>query len=238
MKSLAINVAANAKDPGNRGPIFGDGSFEYVPIKEKDGVGIDEPTYEQLGLADYVPNDERNSACHFDPEFPEFDFGTKYTYGDRHSAKTGRIKDLSAGDYLFFYGTFDYWGDNPPDHEWISTDWAAYLFGHFQLSIDPITGDEFRELDDDESVVFSNNAHVRREPFDAEMLVLGDEEQSMLYETAIPLGNGIEPNRIVTEMSSDSGNGPWFRRPMAFEEGGTERLLEAVRSGDSTELIA
>ena len=41
MRSVAINVAANTNEPGFRGPIYGDGRFEYVPIPESEPVGED-----------------------------------------------------------------------------------------------------------------------------------------------------------------------------------------------------
>lgn len=36
----------------------------------------------------------------------------------------------------------------------------------------------------------------------------------------------------MTGLSSDSGKGPWWRRPMRFDERGTETLLELERTGD------
>lgn len=237
MKSLAINVAANDNDPGNRGPIFADGSFRYVPIEESVSDEVSEPTFEQLGLAEYVPDDMEQAVAHFDPEFPEYNYGQAYTYGDRHGTKVSRINDLNAGDVLFFYGTFDYWGAGPSDHDWIAEDWAAYIFGHFTLAEDPISGDEYRQMTADSQAQFANNAHVRREPFDAKVLVLGDDELSQLYNRAIPLGNGTDANRIVTELSSDSGKGPWFRRPMNFDEDATAELLDTVNSGCVASLL-
>lgn len=237
MKSVAINVAANDDDPGNRGPIFSDGSFEYIPIEETVSDAVVEPTYTQLGVADYVPDNKRKAVAHFDPEFPEIDFGQNYTYGDRHGTKVNRLKSLQAGDVLFFYGTFDYWGEDSPDYKWIADGWAAYLFGHFTLAQDPVTGDDYLNSSADEREPFANNAHVRREPFDAEILILGDEDRSRLYDTAIPLGNGIEANNIVTELSSDSGKGPWYRRVMEFDADATAKLLEAVDSGKIETLL-
>jgi hypothetical protein len=36
MRGVAVNVGANTNEPGFRGPIYADGSFEYVPIPERD----------------------------------------------------------------------------------------------------------------------------------------------------------------------------------------------------------
>lgn len=237
MQGLAINVAANADDPGQRSPVFADGSFRYVPIEETVSEAVDEPTYEQLGLSEYVPADKRQAVAHFDPEFPAYDFGQDYTYGDRHATKVSRIEQLSAGDVLFFYGTFDYQGDGPPTVDWLPTDWAACLFGLFTLERAPITGDEYPDLPDETKRHLRNNAHVRRDPFDAEVLVLGDPDRSQLLDQVIPLGDGIDTNRIVTELSSDSGKGPWYRRPMWFDEDATNELIDVTLTETVDRLI-
>jgi len=39
---------------------------------------------------------------------------------------------------------------------------------------------------------------------------------------------GADANRLVTELSSDSGKGPWWRRPMAFDAAATARLLDRI----------
>jgi len=38
----------------------------------------------------------------------------------------------------------------------------------------------------------------------------------------------VEPNPIVTDLSSDSGKGPWWRRPMGFDEAATAELLAQI----------
>lgn len=228
MKSVAINIGANSNTPGGRGPIYADGSFEYVPIVERDET-VTGPTFIDLGLDATRPESIADTAVHFDPEFPEYSFGEEYTYGDRHSPKIDRIAELERGDVLFFYATLDYASNDEPRQEWINRDWGVYLIGHFTLERDPVSREEYRSLPDEVKDRFRNNAHVRRESFDAEYLVLGDPEESRLYRTPVPLSGerGTEANEFVTEHSSDSGDGPWYRRPLKFNEGSTERLLEA-----------
>ena len=99
-------------------------------------------------------------------------------------------------------------------------------------------GDEYQKLNAESRARFENNAHVRREPFDAEILVLGDEGESQLYDRAIPLGDGIDANRIVMELSSDSGKGPWYLRPMEFGEEATSLLLETAEHGTVDSLLS
>jgi len=225
MKSVAINIGANSDTPGSRGPIYADGSFEYVPITESDET-VTGPTYLDLGLDGSRPASAQDTVTHFDPEFPEYDYGQNYTYGDRHSPKTARISELHEGDTLFFYATLDYASEDEPQHDWINEDWGAYIIGHFTLERPPVSKQEYDSLSGNLKDRFDRNAHVRREAFDAEYLVLGDPAASRLYKTPIPLSGetGIEANEYVTVHSEDSGNGPWYRRPLEFDETGTGRL--------------
>lgn len=228
MKSVALNVAANSNTPGGRGPIYADGSFEYVPIPESDETVI-EPTYDDLGYSDIRPETAHRTVTHFDPEFPEVGFSDHYTYGDRHAPKTTAIAELEEGDILFFYATLDYVGDIAPDHDWINNDWGAYIIGHFTLEYDPISKDEYDDLPVEVKSQFETNAHVRREEFDAEYLVLGNPDDSRLYETPVPLSGdeGTDANEFVTEHSEDSGGGPWYRRPLKFNREATRAVLQA-----------
>lgn len=230
MKSVALNIGANSDTPGGRGPIYADGSFEYVPISESDDT-VTGPTFIDLGLDATRPDSVSDTAVHFDPEFPEYSFGEEYSYGDRHSPKIDRIAELEQGDVLFFYATLDYTSEGEPQQEWINRDWGAYVIGHFTLERDPVSKEEYKSLPQDAKDRFRNNAHVRRESFDAEYLVLGDPDESRLYRTPVPLSGetGTEANEFVTVHSSDSGGGPWYRRPLKFDEGSTERLLEAQK---------
>jgi len=230
MRSVAINVAANTNEPGFRGPVYADGSFEYIPIPESEPTAERVPTYGDLDLATDVSG-VADRPIHFDPEFPEAG-GERYTYGDEHGVKAGPISELEAGDYLFFYATLSVRGD--PD--WAPPEWGAFLIGHFELARDAVTGDEYRGLPSEERAVFDSNAHVKREPFDARVLVLGDAETSRLYDTVVPLstpGGGTDAGELVTELSSDSGKGPWWRRPMRFDAAGTDRLLSLSSSHPS-----
>ncbi|MFC6974879.1 hypothetical protein ACFQL1_09605 [Halomicroarcula sp. GCM10025709] len=223
MRSVAINVGANTNEPGFRGPVFPDGSFEYVPIPESEETAEPVPTYADLDLETDV-SAVADRPVHFDPEFPEAG-GQRYTYGDEHGVKAGPLSELTAGDYLVFYATLTTTGERPA---WAPPEWGAYVVGHFRLARDAVTGEEYRDLPADERAVFDSNAHVKRDSFDARVLVLGDPAESRLYETVVPLSRpsgGTDANHVVTDWSSDSGKGPWWRRPMRFDAAGTERLL-------------
>ena len=228
MRSVAINVGANTNEPGFRGPLFPDGSFEYIPIPESKPTSEPVPTYGDLDLRTDV-SAVADRPVHFDPEFPEAG-GDRYTYGDEHGVKAGPLSELSAGDYLFFYATLSTADERPA---WASPEWGAHVIGHFRLARDAVTGEEYRNLPSGEQAQFASNAHVKRDPFDARVLIRGNADGSQLYDTVVPLSapsGGTDANELVTELSSDSGKGPWWRRPMRFDEAGTERLLELADS--------
>ena len=230
-RSVAINVGANTNAPGVRGPIYPDGSFEFVPIPESEPVREPVPTYDDIQVSIEIPNDRVEMPVHFDPEFAELDPGERYTYGDPYGVKARPLLDLEEGDLVAFYATLDFHGEDAPDG--ICPDWGAYIIGRFRLARDPIAGEAYETLPAETRALFRNNAHVKRETFDARVLLHGNPDDSGLLETAIPLSNasGTEPNRLVAGVSSDSGKGPWWRRPLRFDESGTE-VLEGVIGGD------
>jgi hypothetical protein len=56
---------------------------------------------------------------------------------------------------------------------------------------------------------------------------------SRLYERGVPLSRpegGIEAGALVTRLSEDSGRGPWWRRPLRFEDGSARRLVRICAS--------
>lgn len=232
--SVAINVGANTNQPGFRGPIYADGAFEFVPIPETEPTTEPVPAYGDLSISFEIPEPVRDTPVHLDPEFADYGLGERYTYGDPYGVKARPLLELSEGDHVLFYATLTYRGDGRPI-PWINQDWGAYLIGRFELARDPIPGDEYETLNPDHRAAFANNAHTKRDPFDAAVLLLGNPDTSGLFEVAIPLSDpdrGTEPNRIVTDLSADSGNGPWWRRPLRFDAEATSRLLALEAADD------
>lgn len=227
--AVAINVAANTTLPGFRGPIYSDGSFTYVPIPEREPTAEPVPTYgdlaPELDLPFAVPDDLRDRQVHLDPAFAGYPFCEAHTYGDEHGVKAGPISTLSRGDYLLFYATLSTHGE--PAREWVRSDWGAYLIGGFRLA-EVLTGEQYRALDPAEREPYAGNAHVRREAFDARVLVRGDRDDSGLFDRAVPLsapGGGATANRVVTDLAGDSGKGPWWRRVLRFDGAATDEVL-------------
>ncbi len=243
-RAVALNVGANTNLPGLRGPIYPGGRFEYIPIPEREAVDEPVPTYADLDLDTVLPEDLLDTPVHLDPTFAEYSCCDRYTYGDDYGVKARPLLDLAAGDYVFFYATLSTTrpeaeipaaGDEPAP--WIAPEWGAYVIGQFRLARDPLSGEAYRELSPTDREWFDTNAHVRRERFDAEVMLAGDPTESALYDRALPLSTaetGSDANRLVTELSSDSGKGPWWRRPMRFEPSAVEELLE-IRENEEFE---
>lgn len=228
-RSIAINIGANTNQPGVRGPIYPDGRFEYVPIPEEKPTSERVPTYADLGLGVDLPDGADDLPVHLDPELAGYPTCDRYTYGDDHGVKAGPLSQLEPGDSLYFYATLTFHGEQAEAADWVNPDWGAYLVGEFRVAR-AVTGDEYRTLTADERAVFANNAHVKRDPFDAKVLVEGSRE-SRLFDHAVPLSTptaGVDANWLVTELSNDSGKGPWWRRRLWFDEQATGDLRELV----------
>jgi hypothetical protein len=230
VNAVAVNVGANTNDPGFRGPVRADGTFAYIPIPESEPTREPVPTYGDLAphLDAEIPEEVHGDPVHLDPEFAGYPCCERYTYGDEHGVKAAPLSELSAGDYCFFYATLSV----AEPAEWLPPAWGAFLVGHLRLARDPVT--DYAGLSRGEREVFANNAHVKREAVDARVLLAGDPADSRLYERAVPLSTpdgGTEASDLVTGHSSDSGQGPWWRRPLRFDRGGTAELL--ARVGDA-----
>jgi hypothetical protein len=226
MRAVAVNVGANTNEPGFRGPIRPDRSFTFVPIPESAPTRSPVPTYGDLAphLDADIPDGVHGRPVHLDPEFPEYPRGEAYTYGDDHGVKARPLAELDAGDRVYFYATLSV--TDPADG--LPPDWGAFLIAHFELAVDPITttalSDRTREL-------VGTNAHLARDPPDARVLLAGDPSGSTLYARAVPLSRpraGTDAGPLVTELSSDSGAGPWWRRPLRFDAWAAGRLRDRV----------
>lgn len=225
-RGLAINVGANTNLPGIRGRLFADGRFEYIPIPERARTARPVPTYADLGVR--VPAGLEDVQVHLDPEFAEYPCGTNYTYGDEYAVKAGPLSTLSRSDYVWFYATLEPEVDAPAC---APPDWGAFLIGQFRLAIEPLTSPSLDELELAVRERCATNAHFARDPPDARVVVIGDPTESGLFQRAIPLSapaGGTEPGALVTDLSDDSGRGPWWRRPLRFDAEATERLAARI----------
>jgi len=126
MKVALVRVGIDSGSGGMQGPLFRDGSFEFIPIPDRSQT--DERTYGNTRgrqgrfLAEYFPVPRRGAVAglsmHVDPEFVTF------TYGDPTPPKAG-LRFLEAGDLLVFYCGLAGWGHPSPP--------ALYLAGYFEV---------------------------------------------------------------------------------------------------------
>lgn len=178
MKAVLLRIGIDTGCGGMHGPLFKDGSFEYVPVPDAtDGVGVDERRYGntvgRLGrkLIEYFPKSKqdrmKDCSIHFDPEFESF------TYGDPTSPKA-RLRNLEPGDFLIFYC-----GLQGFDHE---SEPHLYLMGYFEVEV---AGTAEGLADDELSMLFRKNFHVKHPKVFARqknrlVLVKGNDNSRML----------------------------------------------------------
>lgn len=228
-RAVAINVGANTTLPGFRGPVRPDGRFAYVPIPEREPTADPVPTYGDLSFPlDVDVSEVADRRVHLDPAFAGVHGATDHTYGDEHGVKAGPLSRLDAGDSLFFYATLSLRGD-PAERPEFPPEWGAYLIGEFRVER-AITGETYRSLDATARERFASNAHVKRESFDAKVLVAGG-DGSRLLDRAVALSApdaGATAGSLVTDLSADSGKGPWWRRVLRFDADATARLRDVV----------
>lgn len=129
MQVVLLRVGIDTGSGGVLGPLFRDGSFEFIPIPDHfKKRGVDKRTYgntrgrRRRSLVDYFPPRRRTKQfkqpIHFDPEF------RTYTYGDPTRPKAS-LRKLSPGDLLVFYAGLEGWDhDCPP---------ALYIIGYFEV---------------------------------------------------------------------------------------------------------
>lgn len=133
-KAVLLRVGIDSGSGGMQGPLFKDGTFEFVCIPDNTRVGVH--TYgTYIGRngtphAEYFSVRKRQRAAlqhiHLDPEFETF------TYGDPTLPKRS-LRKLNKGDYLIFYCGLQRWDrstgwchDRPP---------ALYIIGYFEVEM-------------------------------------------------------------------------------------------------------
>lgn len=150
MQVVLLRVGIDTASDGMLGPVFEDGTFEYVPIP--DGHRLDLRTYGNMHgkhgapLLTYFSKNlqtrYRHQPIHFDPEFKTF------TYGDPTTPKAS-LRRLQEGDFLVFYTGLRGWD--------IHVKPGLYIIGYFRvLCAGLATGFSRPDL----KRLFSRNFHV------------------------------------------------------------------------------
>ncbi len=159
-KCVLLRVGIDAGCGGIQGPLFDDGTFEFVCIPDGKSVGCHtyatvigrngRPHLDYFSLARQPRM--AGQTIHLDPEFETF------TYGDPTTPKRS-LRELSEGDYLVFYCGLQKWdsvcGWNRDCRP------ALFLAGFFEVVLAGMACDFDRKTLKQE---FGNNFHVRHRP--------------------------------------------------------------------------
>jgi Nucleotide modification associated domain 3 len=154
---VLLRVGIDAGCGGIQGPLFKDGSFDFVCIPDNKGVSVH--TYGNMmgrsGTAhvSYFTESRRKlmvkQTVHVDPEWETF------AYGDPTPPKRS-LRHLKPGDFLVFYCGLQEWdaeggwnGERRP---------ALYLAGYFEVALAGMAGDFDKKVLKTE---FVRNFHVR-----------------------------------------------------------------------------
>lgn len=191
-KVLCLRVGIDLGCGGTLGPIFPDGTFEYVPIPESPQyVGPRSVYYRDLParsggmLAQYVSRRYREAAAHYDPEFETF------TYGDPTPKKRTQLLRLNDGDLLVFYA-----GLRPVGSRSAS---RLYIIGYFTVaSVESIAPTNLWPPMDAPHLLA--NAHLRRNRADDGLVVVcGHAQTSKLLDRAIAISDEMQRATPETE---------------------------------------
>ena len=208
MQVVLLRVGIDTGSGGILGPVFSDGSFEYIPIPDSfGGKGVDERTYGNTygkggrRLVDYFSEYRRQKVfdqpIHFDPEFETF------TYGDPTRPKAS-LRQLSEDSLLVFYAGLKGWKcDCPP---------ALYIIGYFEVAQ---AGLAASFSDAELARMFQNNFHVKhRDVFEDQkdrLVLVKGSTNSRLLTKAVKISsvgadrNGRSLHRLAPEMQSVFG---------------------------------
>jgi hypothetical protein len=187
MKAMLLRVGIDKGTDGALAPIFADGSFEYIPLSEKNSSTQEKRTFNNtkgsngVYFSEYLPDKIINRKLHFDPEYET------YTYGDQ-SVKRNYLLKLEKNDLLVFYaGLSPYKNTNHEE--------ALYIIGYFQ--VDDVV--DFSEINPTERINYSkmykNNAHIKSDSFDKLVVIKGNYKTSKLLKRAVLISKK-RPNKI------------------------------------------
>jgi hypothetical protein len=191
VKALLLPVGLG-KQAGAFGPIFEDGSFEYIP-KPADDESTARATYnkrlgrKRLPLAVYLPRTLKNAALDDNPDFVECRFNVD-------PSLRGLLRPLLQGDLLVFCA-----GLQPFHTDAYRT--GLYIIGYF-VAKDVVAFDDLVQVDEQRrsNQIGHSNADSHDTP--GVTLVVGDDEYSTLLDTAVPLANYV--------VNRDKGAGDTF----------------------------
>jgi hypothetical protein len=196
MQVVLLRVGIDTGSGGIHGPLFKNGLFEYVPIKDGfKGRGVSDQTYGNTQstygkrtLLHYFPEKLRESRrdvpIHHDPEFETF------TYGDPTPPKRG-LRKLERGDLLVFYAGLQGW-----DFECLP---ALYIVGFFEVETAGLAM-EFSQRDLRRN--FARNFHIRHRS------VFGDQKDRLVLVKGNSRSRLLRKARCISAIGSDKRGRP------------------------------
>lgn len=220
-EALLLRVGVDSGTGRAHGPVFSNGTFEYIPIPESRET-TEYRTYDDIigrngePLSTYVPH-LADKTPHYDPEF------RTYTYGDPSRIKRSQLARLTFGDLLVFYAGLEPLDESVPP--------LLYAIGYFTVhrSYDL----EVMNPTERETALsrLSHNAHVKLRGLTSEspgpderypVIVQGAPTKSGLFRYPRPLGT--EDRQVIPEVAEAIG----FQGDLT--RAGTARVLDAERS--------
>ena len=169
---MLLRIGIDKGTDGALAPIFSNGSFEYIPLSEKNSKTIEERTFETthgnngIPFSKYLPEKIKNRKLHFDPEFET------YTYGDQTSKRNYLLK-LEKNDYLVFYA-----GLTPYENKVYEE--ALYIIGY--LEVEEVIN--FDKLNPNEQLkcitLYKNNSHIKFEGYEKLVIVKGNKTSKLM----------------------------------------------------------
>jgi hypothetical protein len=155
-QAVLLRVGVDSGSGGIQGPLFDDGTFEFICIPDRKGVSVH--TYGSMigkdgnPLARYFADGRRKLMArqhvHVDPEFDTF------TYGDPTRPKRS-LRRLKRGDLLIFYCGLQRWASNGWDETHRP---SLYVIGYFEVALAGMACEFGKAVLMSQ---FGNNFHVR-----------------------------------------------------------------------------
>ncbi len=156
-KAVLLRVGIDSGSGGIQGPLFKDGTYEFICIPDNKGVSVHKYgtclSRNGIPLSGFFPVTQREKMAqkhiHLDPEFDTF------TYGDPTPPKRS-LRKLTAGDLLIFYCGLEKWD---AEAGWMHEQCPGlYIVGYFVVEMAGMATDFTKQTLQSE---FGQNFHVR-----------------------------------------------------------------------------
>jgi hypothetical protein len=200
---LRVGIDSNQNTGGIHGPLFEDGSFEFIPIMDE--YRVDKRTYGDTNgqcnpnkhLIEYFPQQRRDKMkdipIHFDPEFES------YTYG--RTSAGGTLGGLGQGDMLIFYCGLQ-------GCDGFQSEPALYLMGYFEVEVAGRATDfKNRDLRN----LFGKNFHIMHQE------VYEREREKLVLVKGYPPGSNGRASRLLKRAIRISAEGNNCRGSLSIE---------------------